>query len=177
MKSYEIELDFGQGGSATIEAESDRVALELAIAWAAEGDWSVAQQDTEETYGGCGDVRVEVTDEDGGTIVGYYTIPTLGDRQKEKLEKDGEVIATRDREWSTERITRCGGDFFLSHENGGSRGSWDRQCGDGRWRDYPVEPTRVIDLVEARCLLIDWGYDPTGVDLSPSRDTSKGQET
>lgn len=164
-KTYEIELDGGELGRKAIEAGSDKEAMVEALEWASEVDWTMVQEGTEDQYGGCDceKVRVDVMDDYGLVrLVRYYTIPTLGDLQETKLE-DGEVIASREGEWSTERIVRLDDEFFYAHENGGRCGAWDRQCSDGAWREHPVDPTRVIDATEARRLLLDWGHSPADV--------------
>ena len=66
-----------------------------AMAWAADGDWSNAQEDTEDRYGGCGEVVVRVwrEDDDGEVIeedTETYTIPTLGDLQDSEVA-DGDA--------------------------------------------------------------------------------------
>ena len=73
----------------------------------------------------------------------------------------GKTLGTHEGEWSTESIIELlDGTLYYRHENGGARGSWDRQDGDGVWRERPVAPTREITRREANCLLMDWGYDP-----------------
>ena len=71
------------------------------------------------------------------------------------------TIAKQVHEFSTEKIqsTKSGNLFYL-HDNGGDRGAYDRQGGDGVWRDEPVEPSRAITRTEAEAYLISWGYDP-----------------
>jgi hypothetical protein len=93
---------------------------------------------------------------------GTYEIPTLGDLKEEKME-DGDVLAEREHEYSTESIVRVGEDIYLRHKNGGARGSWDRQGGDGVWRERPVEPARLLTTTEARERLLDWGYAPAEI--------------
>lgn len=79
--------------------------------------------------------------------------------EEDDEHEDGSVLAENEGEYSTERIVSDGSTLYYVHANGGSRGSWDRQCGDGVWRDHPVEPTLVIDDTEATRLMLDWGYD------------------
>lgn len=140
MKDYTIKLDGGMGGEDIFEAASPAEALELEMDFAADGVWG---EDAEKE-----DVLVTVEDEDGDEVArGTYAIPTA--------EDEGE--------YSTEQIVRVGGNFYYRHSNGGSRGAHDRMCGDGVWRDYPVEPSRQIDVTEARAILLDWGFEPREV--------------
>lgn len=164
MKTYMVELDNGESGECTLTAVSLQDAVTQALDWAADGDWSNAQEQTETKYGGCGDVKVRVWRESPeGEILEEqterYTIPTLGDLQERELD-DGEVLASSEKEFSTESIVRIDGDFYHRHGNGGARGAWDRRCGEGVWRDRPVEPTRQITRQEAIALLLDWGLEP-----------------
>ena len=77
---------------------------------------------------------------------------------------EGVEIASREGEFSTFKIILMdGGEAYLMHPNGGSRGSWDRRGGDGVWRDYPVSPTERVTREKARELMLDWGYDPSAV--------------
>ena len=76
-----------------------------------------------------------------------------------------EIIGKREGEWSTESVVRIGGELYYRHENGGHRGSYNRQDGDGVWRESPVEPTRQITVSEARVLLLDWGCEDEAVAL------------
>lgn len=209
MATYYMEIDDGQGGSDTCEADSLREAVAHALEWAADGDWSIAQHGTEDQYGGCGDpvvVRVwreeersaecawcsetaTAHDDDGDPAcaahaghpgpdttlqplveavaveedTAEYTIPTLGDVRDSEIDDAGTVLAEREHEFSTERLVRVDDEYYLAHPNGGSRGAYDRMCGDGVWRDHPVEPTRVLDRAEARQVLLDWDYSPAEV--------------
>lgn len=164
MATYHVQLDGGEGGETTIEAATLAEALREGIKWAADGDWSIAQEGTEEQYGGCGDVRVQVQrtdgEEDEETL---YTIPTLGDLEEERMATEGEILAEQEGEFDREQLIRIDGEYFHAHPNGGSRGAWDRQDADGVWRDYPIERTRRIEASEARALLLDWGYSPSDV--------------
>ena len=160
MNTYTMELDGGQGGSDTTEADSVREALVSAIAWAREGDWG---------DGDC-DVLVRVTsDEDeDDTAEATIHIPSAEEEQDAELEDDGEVLGKDEGEYSTEQIVRmydASGDaeYYYMHPNGGSRGAWDRQGGDGEWHEAPCTPTRQITRQQAIGYLLDWGYTPDDV--------------
>ena len=167
MMTYQMSLDGGAGGTDEVSADSLAEAMSAALEWAEGGDWSIAQEGTEDVYGGAAAVHVRVwrEDEDGRMIeeeTGTYEIPTLGDLKEETME-DGDVLAEREHEYSTESIVRVGEDIYLRHKNGGARGSWDRQGGDGVWRERPVEPARLLTTTEARERLLDWGYAPAEI--------------
>jgi hypothetical protein len=55
-----MSIDDGLGGEDTCEAETISEAMVYALAWADDGDWSIAQEGTEERYGGCGEASVRV---------------------------------------------------------------------------------------------------------------------
>jgi len=155
MKKYIATIDGGEGGDTVIGAASADEALVDAIDWAKDGDWPEA---------GCKiSVRVESEgDEDDWAEEDVEILSSDALRDSELLE-DGEEIAMNEHEFTTERIIIMGDEAYYMHENGGTRGAHDRQCGDGVWRDYPVEPTREIDRREARRLMLDWGYAPQWV--------------
>lgn len=157
-RTYHAEIDGGQGGETTFEADSIESALSRTIEWAEGGDWP----DT-----GC-KVRVRVwsEDEDGDIVEeerDTVEIPSAAERKDADLEEDGEVVAECEGEWSTEQIVLVGDEAYYRHPNGGAKGAYDRQDGDGVWREHPVEPTRRITKSEARALMLDWGYSPTKV--------------
>lgn len=109
--TYYMMIDGGDGGEDTVEAETIEEAVAAATDWCAEGDWGYVQEGTEEQYDGCGecDILVWREDDDGNVIereTTTWTIPTLGDLQEAEL--DGEVLAERVYEWSTERLVRVG---------------------------------------------------------------------
>lgn len=152
MNTYTGYIDGGEGGTDTFEADTANEALVDAIAWARDGDWG---------DGGC-NVTVSVINDDDPDDEAREEIyiPTTAEAQDEKLAEDGEVLANDQGEWSTEQIIRIGDDLFYAHPNGGARGAWNRQDGDGIWRERPVEPTREISPTDAKRLMLDWGYDP-----------------
>jgi len=78
-------------------------------------------------------------------------------------EEDGVVIAENEGEYSTEKIVVIDGTAYYMHPNGGANGAHNRQCGDGKWREYPCEPTRELTKQEAVAILLDWGHDPSDV--------------
>lgn len=147
-------------GDAEIEYPDADSAAEAAQDYVDTGDWG---EDG-------GDIVVWAwrigLDEDGDLLrlnEERHTIhaPSEDERRDLELHEDGEVLASAVGEYSTEKLIRMDDDYFHLHENGGDRGAWDRQCGDGVWRDHPVEPTRTITRTEARALLLDWGYTAT----------------
>ena len=73
--------------------------------------------------------------------------------------KTKRVIAENQGEFSTEQVYVSGSAFFYIEENGGERGSHDRMCGDGVWRDHPVQGPREITRDEALSLAAQWGYE------------------
>lgn len=165
---YEMEIDGGQGGTDACEAANIGAAMVTALAWAADGDWSEAQEDTEDQHGGTGatvSVRVWREDDDGEVIEEAeedYEIPTLGDLIEAEVD-DGEVVAEDEGEYDTLQIVRVNQDYYVRRANGGARGAWDRQCGDGVWRDRPVEAARAITREEARARMLDMGMTPREV--------------
>jgi len=167
MSTYYMQLD-GDCGSDEIEAESIEAAMDAALEWAAEGDWDAAQEGTEDVYGGCADVEVRVWREDEeGEIVeeerDTYAIPTLGDLQEQALA-DGEILAEDEGEFSTRRVVRVGNDnYYYQHVNGGARGAHDRMCGDGVWRERPIEQARPLSVKEASALMLDMGVEPQDI--------------
>lgn len=166
--TFHADLDGGQGGDTTITAESIREAVIQAIEWAADGDWGNAQENTEDCYGGCRDVDIHVwREDDDGEIIedeyASYTIPTLGDLIEQELDDDGEVLVERSGEFETEQIVRVGEDYYHRIENGGDRGAHNRQCGDGVWREYPVQGAELLTRTEARAKLLDMGVEPAEV--------------
>jgi hypothetical protein len=151
MNKYHATIDSGEGGSETFAADTAREALVQAIEWAKEGDWGDGGYDI--------NVEVKNIDDENDSASEEVYIPTDEEKQDAELE-DAEVLAESEGEWSTKKIVRLGAQAFYQHENGGERGAWDRQDGDGVWRERPIEPTREISQTEARKLLLDWGYDP-----------------
>jgi hypothetical protein len=79
--------------------------------------------------------------------------------------KTRKILATNEGEFSTEMVYRSGEKWYYVEQNGGSRGSWDRRCGDGVWRDRPVVPAYEIDEDEALSLASQWGYDEIDIDM------------
>ncbi len=152
-RTYTASIDGGEGGDTTLEAVSLNEALVAAILWALDGDWP---------EDGC-EILVAVEDEDGDEVRETVQVPSTAEKLDTRLEDDGQVLGESEGEWSTEKVILIGGSYYYSHPNGGWKGSHNRQDGDGVWRDRPVESTREIDLSEARCFLLDWGYDPTEV--------------
>jgi hypothetical protein len=152
--TYYVSLDGGQGGETEIEECSIDAALVAACEWAEEGDWPDS---------GCYVyVQVWSEDEDGDVVETKSVSHEILSSQDRELE-DGDVLAERVHEFDAEQIVRVDDSYYLCCPNGGHRGAWNRQCGDGVWRDYPVEPTRLLDLHEVRALLLDWGYEPQEV--------------
>ena len=156
MKDYVAKIDGGEGGETVIRAGSAALALAEAIEWARGGEWD---------EGGI-NVAVAVEADDDASDAASYTlyIPSTEEERDATIEKDGVEIARREGEFSTFKIILMdGGEAYLMHPNGGSRGAWDRRGGDGVWRDYPVSPTERITRAKARELMLDWGYDPSAV--------------
>jgi hypothetical protein len=75
-------------------------------------------------------------------------------RLDERLEEEGTLLVEDEGEFSTERLWLHDHHLYYQHANGGARGSYDRQAGDGQWYDWPVELTREVTLGEA-CELFD----------------------
>ena len=67
MKRYRIELDWGMGGSTTIEADSPEDALDAGLEWAATGEWGDVPRDPCEQY-----VRVSVLLDGEEILSGAY---------------------------------------------------------------------------------------------------------
>lgn len=155
MNNYQALIDGGEGGEETFEAESAEEALIEAIEWAREGDWG---------DGGC-DILVRVTNEadEDDTLDETVHIPTKEEEKDKELDEDGEVLAEKEHEFSTEKIVVLAGDAYYVHENGGARGAYSNQDGDGVWRYKPVDQTRILSRQEVICLLLDWGREPAKV--------------
>jgi hypothetical protein len=152
MNEYHATIDNGEGGYENFSADTVELALIQAIEWAKEGDWG---------EGGF-DISLEVTnveDDDDQASEEVY-IPTAEEKQDAELAEEAEVLAEKEGEWSTRRIVRIEAQAYYQHPNGGERGAWDRQDGDGVWREHPIEPTREISKTEACKLMLDWGYEP-----------------
>jgi hypothetical protein len=153
-QTYHASIDCGEGGETTLSAASLKDALVQAILWADEGDWPTEGCDV--------DVRVWTEDEDGEVDEedsAMHHIDSTEERKEAELDENGEVIAERVLEWETEHIVVMDGEAYLRNPNGGRRGAHNRQDGDGQWREHPCSPTRRIDRDEARCLMLDWGYE------------------
>lgn len=75
--------------------------------------------------------------------------------EAETTIEDGDKIAYNEHEFTLESIVVMDGQAYYRNENGGSRGAY--QSGK------VMEPTRTIGRDEARCLMLDWGYDPADV--------------
>lgn len=89
-----------------------------------------------------------------------YTMTEIEEEGGEDTCEEGTVLASREHEFSEESIVRVGDALFYRHENGGSRGAWDRRGGDGVWRERPVAPSRQLPRQEAIAMLLDWGETP-----------------
>lgn len=166
-KTYNASIDGGALGETTVQAVSLKDALVQAINWAEEGDWPAE--------GGDITVRVWTEDEDGDIDEERETthhIPSAEEAKDNELDEAGEIIAERKMEYEREQIVVMDGEAYLRNPNGGSRGANNRQDGDGQWRESPCSPTRRIDRSEARCLMLDWGYDVADV----ARETRKISE-
>lgn len=152
MTKYFAEIDGGQGGDTTFKADTIKEAMVEAVEWAMDGDWPES---------GC-DVLVRVWTDDE-ELTETVHIPSASEKVDQWLEDDGEVIAERMGEFSTERIVRVGLELYYTHPNGGSRGAHNRQDGDGVWKERPCSPSRKLDRTEARYMLLDWGWEPAEV--------------
>lgn len=147
ITTYHACIDSGECGDTEIQARDIRDAMAQAIEWARDGDW---------TEDGCEiEVGVWANDEDGNTVEEEertVAIPSAQEQLDARLEDSGKAVAKRENEFSVQKIVAIdvadeGGDIekrlYHSHDDGG--------------------PTREIYLGEARCLMLDWGYEPDEV--------------
>ena len=82
---------------------------------------------------------------------------TAGDRAWKSPDR---VIAQEEGEYSTAQLVLVDGELYRGVDNGGARGAWNRQDGDGVWRERPVEPFEPISRTAAVSLLLNWGHSP-----------------
>ena len=152
--TYHASIYGDESDGADFQACSIENALAQAVEWAEDGDWPVE---------GCELGVTVVLEDDEGDIIKEVTetlhIPSADELRDTNVLENGEKIAVFENQYDTEMIFVVSGKAYYMHPNGGARGSWDRQCGDGVWRDRPVKRTRRIDREEARRLMLDWGYE------------------
>lgn len=152
---YHATIDGGEGGYENFCAATCELALIQAIQWAKEGDWG---------DGGFSiTLAIQNIEDENDSATEEIYIPTAKEKQDEALAEEAEVLAENEGEWSTRRIVRIEAQAYYQHQNGGERGAWDRQDGDGVWREHPIEPTREISKTEACKLMLDWGHDPNEI--------------
>ena len=149
MNTYHAEIDNGQGGDEEIQADTIQKAMVEAIEWAMKGDWPDE---------GC-DVDICITDDTGEELEETLTIEPASERELE----DATTIAENVGEYTTKMIVVIDDQAYYRYANGGSLGSYDRMCGDGVWRESPIESTRAISKSEAQAKMLDWDYAPAEI--------------
>jgi hypothetical protein len=145
MKTYNAEIDNGQGGDDTFQAETAAEALVLAIEWARKGDWPDE---------GC-DINVSVVNAEDEDDTSEEDVHILSDEEKqnERLDEDGEILAEDAGEWLTDQVIRIGEDYYFRTQNGGSRGAYQNRS----------DSTELLTRAEARAKLLDMGLTPSEV--------------
>jgi len=137
-----------------LDAESVEEAVEIVEGWEADLDkWF-------EAVDGVIDVRVDIYEEDGSVIAEQVYLRREIAREKiQELLKQAEEYWTNESEFSTEHLIHTPEEgWYYVKLNGGTKGAFDRTCGDGEWRER-YDPPKDIRYAEAVRIAKDWGLD------------------
>ena len=141
-----------------LDAESVEEAVEIVEGWEADLDkWF-------EAVDGVIDVRVDIYEEDGSVIAEQvYLRRNVGMDKTNKMLKEAEAYWTNESEFSTEYLIHFLMDdpewgWYHVRLNGGTKGAFDRTCGDGEWRERYDLPNE-IRYSEATKLAKEWGLE------------------
>lgn len=144
MSTYTIALtDTAEHGEDNewedIDADDDDTAVSAAQEWATR---IVSAYRLDDPDGYAYDLILTVVDEDGDEIYRRAYAGSAAAEAKDDMVETWDVRG----EYETEYLgIDRDGDWYTWTENGGTRGSFDRTCGDGVWRERPEMPTPISE--------------------------------
>ena len=114
-----------------------------------------------EPLDGAIDLRVDIFDDDA-IVEQVYLRREIGLEKIQELLKQAEEYWANESEFSTEYLIHRMDDpewgWYHVRLNGGTKGAFDRTCGDGEWRER-YDPPKEIRYSEATKLAKEWGLE------------------